>query len=58
MRRELMEEVAIGETKEAAVAVFNDDSSEVGYVHFGVAHIMQVDNETIAGRRRDRKSVV
>jgi len=51
MRRELMEEVAIDEVKEAAVAVINDDSTEVGYVHFGVVHIMHVANETIVGRR-------
>jgi predicted NUDIX family phosphoesterase len=51
MRRELMEEVAIGEAKEAAVAVINDDSTDVGYVHFGVVHIMHVDNENVAGRR-------
>src|SRR5437016_3908561 len=51
MRRELMEEVAIDEVKEATVAVINDDSTEVGYVHFGVVHIMHVDNEAIVGRR-------
>lgn len=51
MRRELMEEVAIDEVKEAAVAVINDDSTDVGYVHFGVVHIMHVDNEDVAGRR-------
>src|SRR5437899_10339128 len=39
MRREIMEEVAIGEAKEAAVAVINDDSTEVGLVHFGVVHV-------------------
>jgi len=31
--------------------VINDDSTEVGQVHFGVVHIMQVANEKIAGRR-------
>ncbi len=51
MRRELMEEVAIDEAKEAIVAVINDDSTEVGYVHFGVVHIMRVANEDVAGRR-------
>jgi predicted NUDIX family phosphoesterase len=51
MRRELMEEVAIDGAKEAAVAVLNDDSTEVGYVHFGVVHVMRVDNEDVAGRR-------
>lgn len=51
MRRELMEEVAIEEMKEAAVAVINDDSTEVGYVHFGVVHVMHVADEAIVGRR-------
>ncbi|HUA37408.1 MAG TPA: hypothetical protein VMA35_03290 [Candidatus Sulfopaludibacter sp.] len=51
MRRELMEEVAIDGAKEAAVAALNDDSTEVGYVHFGVVHVMRVDNEEVAGRR-------
>ncbi len=51
MRRELMEEVAVGEAKDAAVAAINDDSTDVGYVHFGVVHVMYVDNEDVAGRR-------
>src|SRR5213593_2615241 len=52
MRRELMEEVAIEQAQEArAVAVINDDSTEVGYVHFGVVHLMHVASEAIVGRR-------
>lgn len=51
MRRELMEEVAIDELNEAAVAVINDDSTEVGFVHFGVVHILRVATEEIVGRR-------
>ena len=51
MRRELMEEVAIDEVKEAAVAVINDDSTEVGWVHFGVVHVMHVADEKVVGRR-------
>jgi predicted NUDIX family phosphoesterase len=51
MRRELMEEVDIDEVKEASVAVINDDSTEVGYVHFGVVHILHAANESIVGRR-------
>src|SRR3989454_11743141 len=51
MRREIMEEVAVEEVKEAAVAVINDDSTEVGQVHFGVVHIMAVANEKVVGRR-------
>ena len=51
MMREVREEVAIEQAKEAAVAVINDDSTEVGYVHFGIVHIMQVANQAAAGRR-------
>ncbi len=51
MRREVMEEVAIDEVNEAAVAVINDDSTEVGWVHLGVVHVMPVKDESVAGRR-------
>lgn len=53
MKRELMEEVAIAadEMNDPPVALINDDSTEVGYVHFGVVHILQVPNEDVAGRR-------
>jgi len=51
MRRELMEEVAIDVVKEAAVAVINDDSTDVGSVHLGVVHVVHVADETVAGRR-------
>ncbi|HZV34167.1 MAG TPA: hypothetical protein VFB72_06275, partial [Verrucomicrobiae bacterium] len=49
MRRELLEEVAIEEVNEVAVGLINDDSTEVGYVHFGVVHVLQVTQEEIAG---------
>jgi predicted NUDIX family phosphoesterase len=51
MQREILEEVAVEEVNEAAVAVINDDSTEVGYVHFGVVHIMHVADESVIGRR-------
>jgi predicted NUDIX family phosphoesterase len=51
MRRELMEEVAIDGVRDAAVAVINDDCTEVGAVHFGVVHVMHVPSESIVGRR-------
>src|SRR4051794_22667559 len=51
MRREIIEEVGIDPVEESAVAVINDDSSEVGYVHFGVVHVMQLPDEKIVGRR-------
>jgi predicted NUDIX family phosphoesterase len=51
MRRELQEEVAIEATNEAAVAVINDDSTDVGYVHFGVVHVLHVASEEVIGHR-------
>jgi predicted NUDIX family phosphoesterase len=51
MRREVKEEVEIEASNEAAVAVINDDSTEVGLVHFGVVHVMHVASEEIVGRR-------
>ncbi len=51
MRRELMEEVGLEGVKDAAVAVINDDSTEVGEVHFGVVHVLGVDHETLVGKR-------
>jgi len=51
MRRELMEEVAIDHADEAPVAVINDDSTDVGSVHFGVVHVMSVPDESVAGQR-------
>ena len=51
MRRELMEEVAIDVTKEMAVAVINDDSTDVGYVHLGIVHVVYVADEAIANGR-------
>ena len=51
MRRELLEEVEVEHVKDAAVGVINDDSTEVGRVHFGVVHVMHVPNEAVAGRR-------
>jgi predicted NUDIX family phosphoesterase len=51
MRRELMEEVAIDVTKEMAVAVINDDSTDVGYVHLGIVHVVFVADDAIANGR-------
>lgn len=52
MWREVKEEVDIEVTSEAAVAVINDDSTEVGSVHFAVVHIVHVANENVVGRRK------
>src|SRR5580700_9016456 len=51
MRRELLEEVDVDGVEAPAVAVINDDSTEVGAVHFGVVHVAHVPNENVAGRR-------
>jgi predicted NUDIX family phosphoesterase len=51
MRRELMEEVAVEQVHAPAVGLINDDSTEVGRVHFGVVHVMAVPDESVAGRR-------
>lgn len=51
MKRELMEEVALDDVKEATVGVINDDATEVGQVHFGVVHIVHVPDESIASGR-------
>jgi predicted NUDIX family phosphoesterase len=51
MRRELMEEVDIDAANEPPLAAINDDSTEVGYVHFGVVHLVRVPDEGVAGRR-------
>jgi predicted NUDIX family phosphoesterase len=45
MRRELMEEIALEGVKDAAVAVINDDSTDVGCVHFGVVHVVRVADD-------------
>ena len=50
MRRELMEEVAIDDIREVPVAVINDDSTDVGMVHLGIVHVVQVADETLTGR--------
>jgi len=51
MRRELIEEVDVQQINAPAVGVINDDSTEVGAVHFGVVHVMHVADESVAGRR-------
>jgi predicted NUDIX family phosphoesterase len=51
MRRELMEEVAIESVNDVAVALINDDSTDVGTVHFGVVHVVHVPNDEVAKRR-------
>jgi predicted NUDIX family phosphoesterase len=55
MRRELMEEVGLEPENDAAVALINDDSTEVGQVHLGVVHVVPVASEEVA---RGRSGIV
>jgi predicted NUDIX family phosphoesterase len=48
MRRRLMQELDIDVNREVSVAVINDDSTDVGRVHFGVVHIVRVPDESLA----------
>ena len=50
MRRQLMEEVDIEVTKEMAVAVINDDSTEAGYVHLGIVHLFELEAPKVRPR--------
>jgi len=52
LRREIWEEVAIEPGEIPAVAVINDDSTEVGAVHFGIVHVMRVADEAAVGWRK------
>jgi predicted NUDIX family phosphoesterase len=51
MRRELLEEVDVDKVNDTAVGLINDDSTEVGLVHFGVVHVIHLPNEEVATRR-------
>lgn len=53
MRRELTEEVEIGsQYKEYIAALLNDDSNEVGRVHFGMVHILCLDRPVVKPREK------
>ncbi len=46
--RELNEEIGIKENyNERIVALLNDDSNDVGKVHFGIVHVLQLDSDKI-----------
>ena len=48
MKRELYEEVNYGPTsKEQIIGLINDDSNEVGRVHFGVIHLFELKQEDV-----------
>jgi len=48
VRREIAEELRLGGTfAERAVALINDDSTEVGRVHLGVVHLVDLDSADV-----------
>ena len=54
MRRELEEEVIIDtDSTEQCVGLINDDRTEVGSVHLGVVHLVDVDEPNVAPREPD-----
>lgn len=49
VRREIAEELALGGGfSERAVALLNDDSTEVGRVHLGVVHLVELESAEVA----------
>lgn len=57
LRREIEEETGFQVTKQPmALAVINDDSTEVGRVHFGVVHIMRLPENAKVSRRSEIES--
>jgi predicted NUDIX family phosphoesterase len=54
MRRELAEEVLIGTTYQGRmVGLINDDETEVGRVHLGVVHLLDVEAPEVEPREAD-----
>ncbi len=54
MHRELEEEVEIATSyREACVGLINDDETEVGRVHLGVVHVLDVDSPQVRAREPD-----
>lgn len=57
LRRELQEELEIGGSWRARlVGVLNDDTNAVGQVHFGLVHVVEVDEPSVAVRESDTLS--
>ena len=53
MKRELFEEVNISsDFSERRAALINDDSNDVGKVHFGVVHIITLNNPEVVPREK------
>ena len=54
MKRELNEEVYISTPyRETCVGLINDDQSEVGQVHLGVVHILDVERPAVQPREKE-----
>ena len=54
MRRELDEEVDIRtEYTESCVGLINDDENEVGKVHLGIVHLLDVQSVDVLPREKD-----
>jgi predicted NUDIX family phosphoesterase len=54
MRRELEEEVVIETAyRERCVGLINDDETEVGRVHLGVVHLVEVEHPAVRPREAD-----
>lgn len=54
LKRELEEELSIGcEFEERCVGLLNDDGNEVGRVHLGVVHLLELDSLDVRPREVD-----
>ena len=53
MIREVREETGLQTAPTSAVAVINDDSTQVGKVHFGVVHMMRLPENIKASAQRE-----
>lgn len=54
--REVREETGLQTAPTSAVAAINDDSTEVGRVHFGIVHIMRLPDDAKVSRRSEISS--
>jgi predicted NUDIX family phosphoesterase len=53
LRRELEEEVSIGcGYRDACIGLLNDDSTEVGRVHLGIVHVIELDEPKVQPREK------
>ena len=58
LMRELDEEVAINAPhKESCIGMINDDETEVGKVHLGVVHVLDIERPEVAPREDDIQDV-